>query len=269
VAKSSRQKAMVISNPMNRSAIELLGPTQAGCRRLNHGMANGGQRGQDRGAPGFTLLEILLAITIFAIVITTIFGSFRAVFFNSADFDHRADLDEMANGCLTRMSLDLESLECSLPPLYHPPGTDDEPDIYRVVGDFSEAGGSKAGRLRFTSLDHLSFHNATRQGVSEIVYYLYTTADGQQVIKRADHLYPYPDFEASAKDATLCEKVKSLKFVYFDQEGDEHDRWDSESDDYKYATPTAIGIQIEVGDENYSRKAETVVSLPVQRREIG
>jgi general secretion pathway protein J len=225
--------------------------------------------GQSLGTPGFTLLEILLAITIFSIVMTTIFGSFRAVFFNTESLERKADLDEMANSCLTRMALDLQSLKCSLLPAYHPPDTDDDPDEYRLVGDFSEGAGLKAGRLRFTSLNHLSFHNAVRQGVSEIVYYLYATPDGQTVVKRADHLYPYPDFEESAKDATLCEYVRSLKFVYFDQEGDEHERWDSESDDFKYATPTAIGIHIEVGDENYSRVAETIVALPVQRREIG
>lgn len=216
---------------------------------------------------GFTMLEILLAITIFSIVMTTIFGSFRAVFFNTEHVDRRVDLDEMVNSCLTRMVMDLQSLKCALPPLYHPPGHDDEPDDYRLVGDFSDTAGPKAGRLRFTSLNHLSFHHAARQGVSEIVYYLYATSGGQMVIKRADHLYPYPEFEESAKDATLCENVKSLKFIFYDQEGDEHETWDSESDDAEYTTPAAIGIQIEVGDENFSQMAETIVALPVVRQE--
>ena len=92
--------------------------------------------------------------------------------------------------------------------------------------------------------------------------------DGQAVLRRADHLYPYPQFEDNPGDPILCENVKSLAFKYYDAEGTESEEWNSDSGDYDHATPEAIGIQLEIGSESESHNFETTVKLAVQRKKI-
>ena len=54
-------------------------------------------------------------------------------------------------------------------------------------------------------------------------------------------------------------------------DGDEQEDWDSESSEVEYATPNAIGIKLEVGDEgdeSGSSTFETMVTIPVFREAI-
>lgn len=217
---------------------------------------------------GFTMIEILIAILIFSIVISTIFGSFRAVFFNSDKLNKAMKLHEMASNSLNQISQDLQSFHTSCPPFYKKPDIDDEPDAFRIVGDDSDVGLDEESKLRFTSLNHLALRGSQRQGVSEIIYYLFPGEENEIILKRSDHLYPYPEeFEPSSKDPTLCEKVKAFKITYLNQEGDEEDHWDSEDDSFKYATPRTIKVMLEVGDDDYSVKLKTTVALPIFREE--
>ena len=215
---------------------------------------------------GFTLLEILIAIFILAIIFTTIFASYNAVYSGSETIDQGIASYEMAKSCFNRMIFDLESIHVSLPPEYTPPDFDDPPDPYRIVGDTFSVESTGFPRLRITSLAHVSFGCKTENGIAEIVYYVQAADNGNFVLRRADSLYPYQPFEEKAGDPVLCEDVKSLTFKYYDQKGIEYDLWDSDAEDFGYATPRAIGIKLELGNDSGSRLFETMVSLPVYRK---
>lgn len=218
-------------------------------------------------SPGFTMMEILIAIFIFSIVISTVFGSFKVVFSNSDKLDKSMRLYEMAGNSMAVISQDLQGFHTQLPPFYKKPDIDDDPDAFRIVGDNSDVGLREEGRLRFTSLNHLSLRGEKGRGVCEIIYYLYPGQKDEIVLKRASHLYPYPEFEPSAKDPILCEKVRAFKLTYLNQDGEEEDHWDSENDSFKWSTPKAIKIALEVGDEEYSVKLQTTVALSIFREE--
>jgi general secretion pathway protein J len=217
---------------------------------------------------GFTLMEILLAFLILGIVVTTILASFNAVFSTTDTLNNSSRYYDMAKNCLNRMTLDLGALYITQPPLYKPPDFDDPPDPYRIVGSSDDIGGTSFARIRFASNAHIPLNKSIKQGVAEIVYYVQSQDDGQQVIRRADHLYPYPPFEENRGDPVLSEHVKSLAFKYYDSEGSELEEWDSDSNEYGYATPAAIGIQLEIGDESVSYNFETTVRFAVNREEI-
>ena len=70
---------------------------------------------------GFTLLEIMVAIFIFALVITTVFGSFRAVFSSADAIGGDVAVFETARTCLGRMATDLGALVVSDYPRYAKP----------------------------------------------------------------------------------------------------------------------------------------------------
>lgn len=215
---------------------------------------------------GFTLLEILIAIFIFAIIVTTIFGSYNSVFTGAEEINQGITSYEMARNCLNRIIFDLESIHLSLPPQYAPPDFSDPPDPYRIVGDTNNVQNIFFPKLRFTSTAHVSFGGKTESDIAEVVYYVQATDDDNFLLRRADNLYPYEEFEENSGDPVLCENLKSLTFKYYDREGTEYDFWDSDAEDYGYATPAAIGIKLELNGGRNSLMFKTMVTLPVHRK---
>jgi general secretion pathway protein J len=219
---------------------------------------------------GFTLFEIMVAIFIFAIVITMLFGSLGVVLSGTKAIKERVDLAETAKICIERMVSDLQSIYLELPPAYLPPEFDAPPDPYRIVGDKTDVNTVDFSRLRFTSHAHLPFkQDHASDGIAEIVYYVQEDDDGSIVLRRSDRLYPYKEFEENESDPLLCEAIRSLEFKFYDEEGEEYDNWDSESPDFKYATPRAIGLLLETGNDSASETYDTRVSLRVYRKKKG
>ncbi|MCP4624290.1 MAG: prepilin-type N-terminal cleavage/methylation domain-containing protein [bacterium] len=217
---------------------------------------------------GFTLMEILLAFLILAIVMSTILGSFNAVFSTTDTLENSGKYYDMAKNSLNRMTFDLDALYVTQPPIYKKPEFDADPDPNRLVGSAGDTGGTGFAVLRFTSSAHISMDKSNRGGISEIIYYIQEKTDGQLVLRRADHLFPYPPFEENSSDPVLCRYVKSLAFKFYDTEGEEFEEWNSDEDDFDHATPTAIGIQLEIGSESESFTFETTVRPAVHRNKI-
>lgn len=220
-------------------------------------------RSLETSARGFTLVEVLIAILMFGIIVTTVFASHRTVFVSAPIVENNIDLYEMGGTCLGRIALDLRSIYITQPPLYQKPEFDADPDPYRVVG--SAEGGESTPRLRFASLAHLPMEQSSREGVAQIAYYETPAGEDLFQLRRADNLYPYPAFEAQDRDPILCDGLKRLEVSFLDQEGNDTEYWDSESDEFEYATPTAINVLIELVRSGTTSIFETQVSLPVVR----
>jgi len=225
--------------------------------------------GAHGSADGFTLLEVLLAIFFFSIIITTIFGAYTAVLDKAESVENNLVFNEMAQVCLNRIILDLKSVYVTLPPLYKQPTIDSLPDPYRIVTAPSESGDDRFMTLRFTSLAHVALDRQFQSGAAEIVYYVQARDDGQFVLRRSDRLFFDEPFEPRPGDPILCESVKNLIFRFVDHEGEEHDKWDSEADDFDYATPRVIAIKLEIGTASSTFAYETRVNLPVYREKVG
>jgi len=214
---------------------------------------------------GFTLLEILVALFILATIITLIFSSFEGVFSNADHINAASDRFEMGSACLNRITRDLQALHIMHYPRYQPPDIDDDPDIYRIEGTLDAGAGESFSRLRFTSLAHLPLNQDHRQGIAQIVYYIHNDGENGNVLRRADDLYPYPEFEPRPEDPVLCEQVLSFQLVFHSAQGDEEEEWDSESDDMDYSTPKSIGIKLTIGDAEAPFEFSTEVALPMYR----
>jgi len=225
-----------------------------------------------RKTGGFTLLEILLAVFIFGIVMATLFGSFSAIFGNVETMENRASQYDMAKTCLDRMSEDLASLyitSSDMYPLYSSEKTEEKPDIHVVSGDNATSGERTFSRLRFSSFAHLPFEENIHKGVAQIIYYV-QQVEGRYLLKRSDRLYPYPAAGEpppgkNNTDPVLCMDMESFSIVYFDQEGKEHETWNSDSDEFSHATPKAIGIKLAIGGEPSTFHTGTTVLIPAYR----
>ncbi len=217
-------------------------------------------------ANGFTLLEILVAMSIFAIVTTLIFGTFEGVFSSADHVTKSSAIYEMADACLGRITTDLRAVHVMQTPRYKKPDMDSEPDIYRLEAKNETLGGETFTQLRFTSLAHLPTSGQFSEGIAEIVYYAQEEENDVYVLRRADNLYPYPeDFEPKETDPILCEQVLSFKLLFFDKEGREQEEWNSEDDDYEYSTPAAVKVELKVGDKESPYEFSTMISLPMSR----
>ncbi len=223
-------------------------------------------RRRDRRGAGFTLLEILVAIFIFAVIITTVFGSFRAVFFSADAVGSDVAIFQTARTCLNRMATDLGALYITEYPRYTKPAFDDPLDPYRLVGDTTDVTGNSFGRLQFASLAHLPLHGDHRRGVARIVYYVHQRKDDSLVLRRADDLFPFPEFEASEDDPILCDKLLGITFAYGGAEDETAERWDSESADDDYATPHSVSVRLTVGDPSRPITFTTRIPLHVYRK---
>jgi general secretion pathway protein J len=86
-------------------------------------------------------------------------------------------------------------------------------------------------------------------------------------LRRADHLYPYPRFEERNSDPVLCENVKSLALTYYAEDEADSETWDSDDEQFAYATPVRVAIQLELGEgESYIFQTTVRPAMARKRR---
>lgn len=213
------------------------------------------------GKKGFTLIEVLIAIFIFSMVIGIVFGSFQQISVSAKVIDKSSDAYEMAYLCIDRMAIDIESVYVRQKPLYTKPGIDSDPDPHRIEGETDLSGTVALPVLRFTSQAHLPIDRDFRKGIAEIVYYLDGNEKEGFLLKRSDRISFEEEFQKKDSDPVLCKQIKTMKIRYYDSEGEEYDDWDSDSDEYGYATPSSIRILFEIDDDGIVLPFETQVAL--------
>ena len=196
---------------------------------------------------GFTLLEILIAILIFAVVISTLFSSFKAFIISSEGVKKNILQKEQINIVYKRISLDLESIFVLQPPRHKKPGFDAEPDPYGFVGNEETIGQNTASSMVFASLAHTKFGDNPRSGVARISYYVREDEKHGLELCRADTLPPFTQDIKSGTDPVLCRDIQDFKALYYDYNGDEHRYWDSEAQEFNYTFPSKIDLKITFG----------------------
>jgi prepilin-type N-terminal cleavage/methylation domain-containing protein len=248
-------------------------------------------RPSDAPASGFTLIEVLLAMVIAGIVLTTVYGALSRTLSSKARAEERAELYASAREVLMKMS---DELEASLHPQFGGRNF--------FVGS---GGGGGQSFVQFITMDRGAY-GATRRRPGRMIvqYFLYPLPDQRGVYSlfrqqhwfRAflaqEHLAPLPlDMEEGEDDPALqpimvplldcpqgdvelnlpgsCLRVVDLDFSFFDAEyGDWRDDWSSIVEDGPMYNrlPGAVWIRLVLADE---RGAEydfsTVVDLPLAR----
>ena len=229
-----------------------------------------GRRSQPQG---FTLAEVLIAIAIFALLVSIIMGSFSGVFSHTEDLAIERANNAMARSCLMRMTTDLSNTYVPKSPFFKPPETGQDPSLYRFVASDASNVGPTQARLQFASRAHVDFNASGRQGIAIIRYYLEPVDRGLNPtfrLRRSDVLSYVAELPEPKNDPIICENVRSLKLEYINAEGESSEEWDSESADYNLATPRAVRIRLELaGAAGSARVFQTVVTLPLWRPPSG
>ena len=206
---------------------------------------------------GFTLLEIIVAIAIFAIVISLIYPAYTGTYRNINAAESQADIYQMARITLDRIIDDLES--ANIP---------DPSESSAFTGKDDLIGGRNSDSLRFISRSHISFGDEhADSGNAKISYYVRENEDSNGfLLYRSDVLENREWPEDETGGLILCEDLYSINFTYYDNKGNSYDYWNSSDTEFKERLPSMVSISIEFYDKTDPErpvKFSTAVALPL------
>ncbi len=213
-------------------------------------------------ARGFTLIEILIAVLILGIVLTTVYASYTGTYRIVRETGADAEIYGMARSALERMTRDLQSVS-----------------PYRGAFTFTaksySLGDREFVRLLFRSSAHIAFTDREfPEGIAVIEYGVEegTEKEGYGLL-RSDSLFRDPSkSDEAAGGYLLCERIEELTYRFYDEEGKEYETWDSASEtgNQKKMAPAAVAIRLSLVndfDRERPHRFMTRVRLPFHRLE--
>lgn len=225
---------------------------------------------------GFTLLEILVAMFIVGVVLSTIFTIFTSTIKNISHAESQAGIYQMGRVALLRIQEDLECCRVleddeSLP--------DEKADSMPMnfSGSNETIDDKDADTLSFMSTKHLSMDDENKNpGLARIIYYVKEVQENDQEQGLALYRVDIPEREQPPEEGTggliLCEGLHSVNLVYYDSDGDEYEAWDSSEEEFEGKLPSMVSIQLNFIDKSNPEapfKFGTSIALPMTRDEYG
>ena len=213
---------------------------------------------------GFTLLEVLLAFFIFSILFITIYTTYSGSFKTINMTENRMELYRKAAIVLERISEDLQGGYISL----LPPNSFGQPAAYtRFLGEDNDMNGMDADNLSFFSAIQPLFSDAVDTGSGQVISYsvIQGSEADELILLRSEH----PEFkdETEARQGLiLSDGLQAINFTYFDDDGNVHESWDSDSEEFNGRLPRMVSISLEFlnqGNPDAPFKLMTSVALPI------
>ena len=213
---------------------------------------------------GFTLLEVLLAFFIFSILFITIYTSYSGSFKTIDMTEYQMELYRKAAIALERISEDLQSAYISL----LPPDSFGRPAEYtQFLGEDNDMNASEADSLSFFSRIPPLFTEADETVSGQLITYsvIQGSKDDELILLRSENP-EFMDEDEEKAGLIVSDGLQAVNFTYFDDDGDAHDSWDSDSDEFGGRLPSMVSISLEfLNNENPDAplKVMTSVALPV------
>ena len=218
-----------------------------------------------RTLAGFTLLEILIAMLIFGVTLTTLYSTYTATIRNIEKAKFLAETYRKARVALERITEDLESA-------YLTKATTDTTSELGFYGKDLELEGRSSDSIQFTSSAHLVFNEETHSlGRARLNYYVSDSEDDEGfLLFRSDTMELDNNFIEAEGGLILCDNLYSVDFIYYDENGDTYEEWDSTSDLQKNKMPSRISVSLVFAneDDEPSQKFQTDVAIPLVNEKI-
>jgi prepilin-type N-terminal cleavage/methylation domain-containing protein len=189
---------------------------------------------------GFTLIEILIAVFILGIVLSTVYASYTGTFRTIRATETDAELYGMARTVLDRMTRDLEATA-----------------LWKGVFTFTARpyylGDREFTRLTFRSTAHIAFSEKEESaGIAVIEYGVEEGTEKEgYVLSRSDSLYRDPGKEGAPTGGLLmCDRIETLTYRFFDSKGKAYETWDNGDDEaQKKKAPSMVEIRLGLVNE--------------------
>lgn len=222
------------------------------------------------GETGFTLMEVLLAVFIFSVVVSSVYGSYRATFAIVDGAEARLKMSAAAAVVLERISDDLAAVVAG-------PGgyfNGEKQDLLDGRGD----------KITFVSTAHLALtRTAFSAGRTLIEYSVEEDEEsGMMQLFRTDTVL-LPGLAAADSEPekhVICKGLQEVRFSYLDEDGTLEEEWLSDEELSNEAAaplqqpllPSLVYIELKFGDSPESERGtifKTAVALPQPTRERG
>lgn len=212
---------------------------------------------------GFTLIEVLIAIFILAVVLSTVYAAYTGTYRIIRISEYDSDIYNMGRMTLQRMLQDFSAVGP-----YN--------GKFELVSRPSDMGKQAFPKLVFASTVNLDLgHQENPAGVSTIDYYVEEDREKEGfVLVRVENIHREKllDDQIDLKKGSfpLCNKVHSLSYKFYDRTGKEYETWDSTADTemQKNRLPAGIAVELNlINPDNRDNpfKFMTKIYLPVNQ----
>lgn len=216
---------------------------------------------------GFTLLEILIALAVLGIILSTLFGAYTATFRILKETGPLSEIYTMAGVALERIREDLESVH--LPPGSSSAGGE-HPAVAFFAGQSALIGGRRADSLQLLSRGHqLLDTGATRAGLTAIRYSVGESPRGEGLVLYRSESLQRPARGENQPDAwVLCDQLQAVTLTYRTRAGEIFSNWDTSGESFKGELPSLVTIELRFINPAEPQKPfvfMTSVALPMER----
>ena len=167
---------------------------------------------------GFTLLEVLLAMTVLGVVVAMLSLSLSASLKVTENAEREEAVYFQAQTAIRRITADLAA---AFPVQEN-----------ALIGEKQELNGLRADQLTLVTLAHLVLNPHKQQpGPAVVRYRLQTDAeDGRKLLLLRSDTPALPGMEDAAEDTAepaflLADNLRSMQLTFFDRQGQEFDNW--------------------------------------------
>lgn len=214
---------------------------------------------------GFTLIEVLIAVVLLAVISFLVYQSMGSAVGSKERFENRELAYRGANVFLDRLTRELTTAVLYANVELLGVSANGE-QVSKSV--FSGTNSGDQDKLIFDTLSHTRYLKDSKESdLAELTYWLDPMEDGEglYVIKRRDKSPPDAEPGEKGKVTILLDGVKEFNLRYYDPVKTEYkDEWDTTKVDYANRLPRAVEITLvlqDPGDEENTLRFSTVALL--------
>ncbi|MBX7191216.1 MAG: prepilin-type N-terminal cleavage/methylation domain-containing protein [Sandaracinaceae bacterium] len=203
---------------------------------------------------GFTLVEALVAIAVFGIVATIVFGGFSQTMRNRRFVEAQSDRAHVVRVAMERMVREISSAFVSV-------HVNPNPQLITMRSGFHGRREGAGARLDFTSFSHRRlYRDAHESDQNEVGYFVadYRDEDGHThtALVRREQNRIDEDFERGGQNAILVEDVREFELSFLDPLSLEwRDSWDASGSEMN-RLPVQVKIRLVVPQTQNERHDE-------------
>ena len=204
---------------------------------------------------GFTLVEVLLALFLFALIAGVIFAAFAAVASGVEKGRQSIELYRVGRVALLHMA---QEVGAALPP---PTGSD-----MRFQGKKNADGGTGHDRIDFLTIPYRRYSDKVPSyELCRVAYYVADNPQEKTALFREEDCSGEEDERRErATQLELTDLAVGLEITYYDAEKD-YEEWPPNRDDQNLLLPCRVRLALTLRDaQQYTRAFITTVALPMR-----
>lgn len=201
-----------------------------------------------RPEAGFTLIEVLVAVSILSIISSFVFGVLISSLNASEEAEWRMDINHTGRYLINRMTNDLTSATIMA-----------NSKRGGLIGKHFTRNGKDRDEIHFTSFSRLYLSNLPKVNQSEIGYYFLIGDEGAEMLLRRESDVIEKPLDRGGVAMEVTDMIKEIRIRYYTGTSWE-EQWDS--DGRGKTLPRAVSIELTLSDGERDYFFSNIVRIP-------